>query len=119
MTKSTFFILKKHIMAAYVEPFSNNDSKCGQGRIQGRRQPAPGHPLGSLKNKGRMIKNKFFFTRIFYLFEPGTPYQSFLTPPLNVDIHNLQLSLSFLINKEYEQAKKFGAIFERCQTGQP
>jgi hypothetical protein len=26
------------------------------GRIQGRRQPASGHPHDSLKNKGRMIK---------------------------------------------------------------
>jgi hypothetical protein len=32
-----------------------------QGRIQGRRQSAPGHPLGSLKNKGRMVKNKISF----------------------------------------------------------
>jgi hypothetical protein len=32
-----------------------------QGRIQGRRQPAPGQPLGSLKNKCRMVKNKISF----------------------------------------------------------
>jgi hypothetical protein len=32
-----------------------------QGRIQSRRQPAPGHPFGSLKNKDRMVKNKIFF----------------------------------------------------------
>jgi hypothetical protein len=34
---------------------------CHQGRNQGRRQPAPGHPLGSLKNKGHTVKNKFSF----------------------------------------------------------
>jgi hypothetical protein len=34
---------------------------CKQGRIQGRRQPAPEHPLGSLKNKDRMVKNKISF----------------------------------------------------------
>jgi hypothetical protein len=28
-----------------------------------------------------MIKNNFF-TRIFYLFEPDTPYRFFLAPPL-------------------------------------
>jgi hypothetical protein len=32
-----------------------------QGRIQGRRQRAPGHPLGSLKNKDRIVKNKISF----------------------------------------------------------
>jgi hypothetical protein len=29
-----------------------------QGRHQGRCQPAPGHSLGSLKNKGHTVKNK-------------------------------------------------------------
>jgi hypothetical protein len=37
------------------------DVASRQGRNQGRRQPAPGHPLGSLKNKGRTIKNKISF----------------------------------------------------------
>jgi hypothetical protein len=32
-----------------------------QGQIQGRRQPTPGHPLSSLKNKCRMVKNKISF----------------------------------------------------------
>jgi hypothetical protein len=41
--------LKKHVMVRV------------QGRIQGRRQPAPEHPLGSLKNKCRIVKNKISF----------------------------------------------------------
>jgi hypothetical protein len=57
------------------------DWVSNQGRIQSRRQPALGHPLDSSKNKSRMVKNNFFI-RIFYLFEPGTPYQFFLAPPL-------------------------------------
>jgi hypothetical protein len=32
-----------------------------QWRIQGRHQPALGYPLDSLKNKGRMIKNKISY----------------------------------------------------------
>jgi OPT oligopeptide transporter protein len=39
----------------------NTIIQTSQRRIQGRRQPTPGHPLGSLKNKGRMIKNKISF----------------------------------------------------------
>jgi hypothetical protein len=32
-----------------------------QRRIQGRHQLASGHPLSLLKNKNRMVKNKFYF----------------------------------------------------------
>jgi hypothetical protein len=45
----------------YIFKYLNYLSITLQGRIQGRRWPAPGHPLGSLKNKGRMIKNKISF----------------------------------------------------------
>jgi hypothetical protein len=57
---------------------------CRQWRHQGRCQPAPGHPLGSLKNKVRAVKNDIFFTQTFYFLNPGTPYRSFLVPPLGV-----------------------------------
>jgi hypothetical protein len=55
-----------------------------QGRIQGRRQSDI--PLGSLKNKDHMIKNKIFLIRIFYLLESDILYRSFLTPPLIICI---------------------------------
>jgi hypothetical protein len=67
-----------------------NFNTNGQGRIQDRRQPAPGHPLGSLKNKGRMVKNKISFDPNI-LFEPGTPYRSFLAPPLQMVIEIITL----------------------------
>jgi hypothetical protein len=55
-----------------------------QWRHQGRCRPAPGHPLDSLKNKVRTIKNDVFFTRTFYFLNPDTPYRSFLVPPLHI-----------------------------------
>jgi hypothetical protein len=69
-----------------------------QGRIQGRRQPATGHPLGSLKNKGRMVKNKFFFIRIFYLFEPGTPIDRFWLRPWLWSLISSSCSFLFLFS---------------------
>jgi hypothetical protein len=59
----------------------------GQGRIQGRRQPAPGHPLGSLKNKGHMVKNKISFDSNILFIWTGHPYRSFLAPPLNTSYY--------------------------------
>jgi hypothetical protein len=49
-----------------------------QWRRQGRCQPAPGHPLGSLKNKIHAVKNDVFLTQTFYFLNPGTPTDRFV-----------------------------------------
>jgi hypothetical protein len=48
-------------MIAHISAKKQNVEAHNQGRIQGRRQPALGHPLGSLKNKYSMVKNKISF----------------------------------------------------------
>jgi hypothetical protein len=45
--------------------------------------PAPGYPLGSLKNKNRPVKNKKINPNILF-FKAGHPYRSFLVSPLHV-----------------------------------
>jgi hypothetical protein len=52
-----------------------------QGRNQGRCQPAPGHPLSSLKNKGRTVKINFLLTRIFYFLNRAPPIDHFWFRP--------------------------------------
>jgi hypothetical protein len=69
-----------------------------QGRIQDRRQPAPGHPLGSLKNKSRMVKNKISFDPNILFIWTGHPYRSFLVLPLYMWIYHTQNSKQDLVH---------------------
>jgi hypothetical protein len=55
------------------EVFFFIESECHRQGIQGRRQPAPGHSLGSLKNKGRMVKNKISFDPNILFIRTGHP----------------------------------------------
>jgi hypothetical protein len=53
--------MSRNIFFCYFYYKINMYHHSEQRRIQGRRQPTPGHLLGSLKNKCRMVKNKISF----------------------------------------------------------